>query len=101
MSTETDNMVLRTLYLPRNLDQALKSAAIRGGRSKGDVIRELIVAGLTEKRKEADSYFAEPTGGKKPVRPTAPKGSVVTKAQPRAARAPAAKRATKRVAAHA
>lgn len=84
MADNTDNMVLRTLYLPRTLDQALKSAAIRGSRSKGDVIRELIQAGLHAKRKEAGSYFAEPTGEKKPVRVSTPKRSVVAKAKPRA-----------------
>lgn len=83
MSDETDNMVLRTLYLPRDLDQTLKSAAIRGSRSKGDVIRELIVAGLKSKRNEKGSYFAEPKGDRKPVKLSAPAKLVIAKAKPR------------------
>lgn len=71
MADETDNMVLRTLYLPRELDQTLKSAAIRGARSKGDVIRELISAGLEAKRKDPDSYLTEPARHRRPVEPTA------------------------------
>jgi hypothetical protein len=76
-------MVLRTLYLPRDLDEALKSAAIRGARSKGDVIRELILAGLKQKRAERSSYFVEPSSAKKPVRPSGPTRSLVSKAKPR------------------
>lgn len=87
MADDSDNMVLRTLYLPRELDQTLKSAAIRGARSKGDVIRELIRAGLQAKRKEAGSYFIEPNGSRPAVRPTAVSRSLVSKAKPRAARA--------------
>lgn len=79
MSDSTDNMVLRTLYLPRELDQALKSAAIRGARSKGDVIRELISAGLKVMRDDPGSYLAEPASAKKPAQPKAPKRTVVKK----------------------
>ncbi|HEY1932476.1 MAG TPA: ribbon-helix-helix protein, CopG family [Acetobacteraceae bacterium] len=87
MSDDTENMVLRTLYLPRDLDQALKVAANRSARSKGDVIRELILAGLKKKRAEPGSYFAEPLSGKKPVRPSAPTRSLVTKAKRRVVQA--------------
>ncbi|MDX8502123.1 hypothetical protein RFM99_27380 [Mesorhizobium sp. VK4C] len=86
MSDSTDNMVLRTLYLPRDLDQALKSAALRGARSKGDVIRELIYAGLKVMRADPDSYFAEPSSPKKPVQLKTPNRSVVAKAKSRAVR---------------
>lgn len=88
MADDTNNMVLRTIYLPPDVDQALKSAAIRGSRSKGDLIRELIKTGLEAKRKEAGSYFAEPSGDKQPVKPAAMTRTVVTKAK--AAKAPAA-----------
>jgi hypothetical protein len=82
MNDDTENMVLRTLYLPRDLDQKLKSAANRGARSKGDVIRELILAGLEQKSAERGSYFAEPSSAKKPVQPSAPTRALVTKAKP-------------------
>jgi predicted DNA-binding protein len=86
MPVDSENMVLRTLYLPQDLDRVLKSVATRSARSKGDLIRELIVAGLQEKRKEADSYYAEPKTERGPVRPSAPKGTVVAQAKPKAAR---------------
>ncbi|MHA3842024.1 ribbon-helix-helix domain-containing protein [Sphingomonas aestuarii] len=81
MADDTNNMVLRTIYLPPDVDQALKSAAIRGSRSKGDLIRELIKTGLETKRKEAGSYFVEPSGSKQPVRPAAVTRTVVVKAK--------------------
>lgn len=60
MADVADNMVLRTIYLPKELDQQLKTVAIRGERSKGDLIRELIVAGLDSKRKEQGSDVSFP-----------------------------------------
>jgi hypothetical protein len=84
MNDDTENMVLRTLYLPRELDQNLKVAANRSARSKGDIIRELILAGLKQKRAERVSYFVEPSSAKKPVHPNPPTRSLVTKAKPHA-----------------
>ena len=81
MSDDTNNMVLRTIYLPPDIDQALKAAAIRGARSKGDLIRELIRTGLDAKRNEAGSCFVEPTGSKQPVRPAAVIRTIVSKAK--------------------
>lgn len=87
MSTESENMVLRTIYLPKDLDQTLKAAAIRGARTKGDLIRELILTGLSEKRKDAKSFFSEPVkAAAKAVRPSAPKGKIVAQAKPRVSR---------------
>lgn len=74
------NMVLRTLYLPRELDEELKSAAVRGARSKGDVIRELILAGLQARRRDTGSYIAEPSGAtRKAFKPAMVKPSLVTR----------------------
>ncbi len=53
----SDNMVLRTVYLPRELDQQLKSAAFRNERSKNDVIRELIQVGLQSLQAKHDHRF--------------------------------------------
>lgn len=86
MADHPDNMVLRTLYLPVDLDQTLKSAAMRGGRSKGDAIRELIRAGLQSKLKEPGSYFIEPTGKRKAVQPAPITRSLVKKAAKRGSR---------------
>lgn len=52
-----DKMVLRTVYLPQSLDQVLKGIAFRGDRSKNDVIRELIQAGIDAKMKGGDNRF--------------------------------------------
>lgn len=40
------NMVLRTVYLPKDLDNKLRDFAFRKGRSKGDLMRELIQESL-------------------------------------------------------
>ena len=93
MADISDNMVLRTIYLPKELDQTLKSAAIRGERSKGDVIRELIQAGLRTLSAEKGSYLVAPVNvDKKPVRPALVKRKLVTAGKPGARRV--AKRAT-------
>lgn len=84
MADNTDNMVLRTIYLPKDLDQTLKSAAIRGARSKGELIRDLILTGLNEKLKDPKNYFVESKGEKKSVRPISPKAKVVAKAKAKA-----------------
>lgn len=86
MADNPDNMVLRTLYLPVDLDQTLKSAALRGARSKGDIIRELIRAGLQSKMKEPGSYFVEPAGKGKAVRPAPVTRSLVKRAAKRGSR---------------
>jgi plasmid stability protein len=41
-------MVLRTVYLPEGLDQELRAVAFRSERSKNDVIRRFVEAGLLE-----------------------------------------------------
>lgn len=53
MAEPSENMVLRTVYLPKDVDQILKIAAIRGNRSKGDAIRDLIRQGLADFGKNA------------------------------------------------
>ncbi|MFD9900285.1 CopG family transcriptional regulator [Mesorhizobium sp. NPDC059025] len=92
MADTTENMVLRTIYLPKDLDQALKSAALRGARSKGELIRDLILTGLNEKRKDPLSYFVEVKSEKKGVQPVSPKATVVGKAKVSAK--PASKKAS-------
>lgn len=83
MTDSSENMVLRTIYLPKDLDQTLKTAAIRGERSKGDVIRELIQAGLQTLSQQAGSYLATPpVTAKKPVQPTAIKRKTVVAGKP-------------------
>jgi hypothetical protein len=43
---ESPNMVLRTVYLPVSMDEDLKNAALLTGRSKNELIRELVATGL-------------------------------------------------------
>lgn len=82
MADESENMVLRTVYLPRELDQKLKAAAIRSERSKGDIIRDLIQAGFVAKESSHARGFITPEAkapvsvrlvAAKPVAKTAPK----------------------------
>ena len=46
MADATANMVLRTVYLPRELDAKLKIIAFQEDRSKNDIVRELLQEGL-------------------------------------------------------
>lgn len=47
MSKEkTENMVLRTVYLPKALDNQLKNEAFRQSKSKGELIRDLVQMSL-------------------------------------------------------
>ena len=49
MSTRHEgNMVLRSIYLPEAVDDELRAVAFSHRRSKGDLIREFIAAGLQE-----------------------------------------------------
>lgn len=45
---DTRNMVLRTVFLPPDLDDQLRNVAFNQKMSKGDLIRALIVYGLAE-----------------------------------------------------
>lgn len=44
---DTQNMVLRTVFLPPETDDKLIAAAFRLGISKGDLLRQLITDGMT------------------------------------------------------
>lgn len=47
-----ENMVLRSVYLPADLDHRIGAVAFTESVSKGDVIREMVVAGLIASGKE-------------------------------------------------
>lgn len=86
MAEFEDKMVLRTVYLPFDLDQELKSIAFRDDRSKNDLIRELVKLGMQAAKDKGDKRFKVVTRVGKPV-PT-------TRVEPR----PLAKGATVKVA---
>jgi hypothetical protein len=50
MDDDQGNMVMRSVYLPLGMDQELRSLAFTLGRSKGDLIREFVDAGLEKLR---------------------------------------------------
>ena len=57
MSKRPDgNMVLRSVYLPEEMDNRLRAVAYLHTRSKGDLIRELVQMGL--KRLEEETILA-------------------------------------------
>ena len=57
MAEFEDKMVLRTVYLPFELDQELRSIAFRDNRSKNDLIRELIKTGIDAAKEGDDRRF--------------------------------------------
>jgi Arc/MetJ-type ribon-helix-helix transcriptional regulator len=48
MADETSTLVLRSVYLPADMDEQLRTLAFRKRRSKSDVIREFIQLGLQQ-----------------------------------------------------
>lgn len=55
------NMVMRSVYLPEELDNRLRAVAFLHNRSKGDLIRELVQAGLGRMEEEVRlASVAEP-----------------------------------------
>jgi hypothetical protein len=56
MTADTgENMVLRTVYLPPELDEALRRQAFHSRRSKGDLIREYVARGLGQEERAASA----------------------------------------------
>jgi hypothetical protein len=48
-------MVLRTVFLPKDLDNALKKMAFQNSKSKNDTIRQLVLEALTARGLEMDN----------------------------------------------
>jgi hypothetical protein len=58
-NAEARNLVLRTVYLPSELDQELKVVAFREDRSKNEIVRELILEGMAALRAKGDARFVK------------------------------------------
>jgi len=56
------NMVLRTVYLPRELDNELRDYAFFRGVSKGEIVRMLVQAGLKANILGGRTGFADGKG---------------------------------------
>jgi hypothetical protein len=54
-----ENMVLRTVYLPYELDSKLREVAFSNGVSKGVLIREFVQNGLTAREQAGERTLAE------------------------------------------
>lgn len=67
MADFEDKMVLRTVYLPFELDQELKSIAFRDDRSKNDLIRELVKLGMQAAKTNGDKRFKTIVRRGKPI----------------------------------
>lgn len=57
--TAESKMVLRTVYLPIELDRRLRGIAFREERSKGDLMRDLIGEALARRREAGETTFEE------------------------------------------
>jgi hypothetical protein len=66
----TDRMVLRTVYLPPDLDDALRVWAFRSNVSKGDIIREAVARQLKAVAGYGDKPSVEDAAADKPSRAT-------------------------------
>jgi len=57
------NMVLRSVYLPEEVDDRLRALAFLQNRSKGDLVREFVQAGLerSEEAARGEREESEPT----------------------------------------
>lgn len=91
MAEFEDKMVLRTVYLPFDLDQELKSIAFRDDRSKNDLIRELVKMGIQAAKAKGDKRFrkVERIGGPVPTEKLKPR--ILSKEQFGTVKAAAAK----------
>ena len=84
----TDNMVLRTLYIPLDTDRQLKALAFTREMSKGELMRELIKQGLATiaasgERSLADQLSARLAAATAPAKAEAPAVSREPTAPPR------------------
>ncbi|WP_374550957.1 ribbon-helix-helix domain-containing protein [Sphingobium yanoikuyae] len=59
MSDSKDNMVLRTVYLPINLDRELRQLAFSRDVSKADLIRDFIRQGLGGVQQTGEKTLAD------------------------------------------
>ena len=80
------NMVLRTLYLPVELDRRLKVLAFTRGVSKGELTRELIERGLAKIASSGERSSSEPPLRKSASSPKASLGGRRSPSQQRRTR---------------
>lgn len=52
--TDTADMVLRTVFLPKDLDNAMKDLAFKNGKSTNETIRKLVLEALSDRNLEMD-----------------------------------------------
>lgn len=82
----SERMVLRTVYLPPELDEKLRVSAFRAKQSKGDVIRRAIAIVLESDRSLGkDSQTLKSKPGAKVMRAKGKKGAGGTKRRAKAA----------------
>lgn len=106
MTTMNENMVLRTIYLSREIDRKLKTIAFARDISKGELIRNFIIEALPRFEGQSLASQIDALASKraakaaKPIaRPAAAKAAAV--AAPKAAKAAAAPKSSAAAAARA
>lgn len=91
----SENMVLRTVYLPKALDKQLRTIAFEAELSKGELMRVLIAEAMQRRASKGEAAFAKAAGAStsakaapvagaktKPVSVTAPPPPAVVEAEP-------------------
>lgn len=86
------DLILRTVYLPKEVDRELKAVAFRSERSKNALIRDLIVEAIKARRERGDPLFSDTprrdpvtVAQVKPRRVSAAKGTAARKTSGRKA----------------
>lgn len=91
------DLILRTVYLPKEVDRELKGVAFRSERSKNALIRELIVEAIKARRDRGDPLFTD-APRREPVSAVAAKPKRVATLKARAIQAGAKKVAAQKAA---
>lgn len=59
----SENMVLRTVYLPKALDKQLRTIAFEAELSKGELMRVLIAEAMQRRAAKGEAAFGKAAGG--------------------------------------
>ncbi len=86
---DSENMVLRTVYLPIEMDRVIRQFAFTEGKSKGELIREFIADALAQREARGEKSIAQELDGRPEAvaqRPARGKNNIAQKPDRRTSR---------------